>query len=48
MKTATIATFVITILIGITAQAQELPTTGKIDTRIGTLEFEGGYLGCRK
>jgi hypothetical protein len=43
MKTETIATFVITILIGITAQAQALPTTGKIETRIGTLDFEGGY-----
>jgi hypothetical protein len=43
MKTKIIATLLIVTVIGMKANAQELPTTGSIKTRIGELTFEGGY-----
>ncbi len=35
--------FIIVIVLMVPAYGQEFPTTGKIDTRIGELSFEGGY-----
>jgi hypothetical protein len=37
------ATSAVVTLIGMPASAQELPVTGTVETRIGKLDFEGGY-----
>jgi hypothetical protein len=43
MKTKIIATLAIVNVIGMTVPAQELPTTGTVESRIGKLNFEGGW-----